>query len=274
MINYGKQDSRRLMMKDQQYSCPICSTSSVVGGELPHAWIGICNSKACGCRFAIAKTNLLDNLEQIHSYRREHIGMDSPTLIFERLLPRLKSLSRLNVGSKLLDFGAGAAPLYPIAREHGFQYTGVEFDGTAREAALATHGIALYKDINELPDEYRCDIVIMSEVIEHLPDPLSVLSMCRQRLNPNGLLYLSTPNARSLRARVEGPKWRNYQNMAHLLYFTEKSLALLLSKAGFSSIQRTRVQIPYPAHSKTRKFFQYLLVTFGWDGALRFLARS
>ncbi len=261
------------MRSVSSHQCPLCSSSCFSGGELPHATIGVCKSQECACRFAVIKDYGEQDLAQIHLKIREQGAMDSPASVFRRVLPKLSLVRSFPEHARLLDFGCGAAPLYPIARQYGFEYTGVEFDDSARAEALARYGITLGKDLHALPTGSTYDLIIMSEVIEHLPDPVSVLSLCRQRLKSNGLLYISTPDARSLRARVEGPRWVNYQNRAHVFYFSETSLRLTLNKAGFRSIDRFRVFVPYPSHSSARRLVQRILVVLGWDGALRVVAR-
>lgn len=75
-------------------------------------------------------------------------------------------------------------------------------------------------------------LVIMRHLIEHLPDPLSVLEECRRIMKPEGRLLIETPNIEhTLAFHVVG----NFYHQ-HLHYFTRESLPLLLLRAGFEVV--------------------------------------
>jgi len=73
------------------------------------------------------------------------------------------------------------------------------------------------------------DIVLMLGVIEHITDPFAALIAIKSMLINEGILYLytndETPNL------LWDPKWQI--SLAHVLYFTPRTIMLLLAKAGF-----------------------------------------
>jgi len=85
---------------------------------------------------------------------------------------------------------------------------------------------------------------------------------------------LSTPNAASLRARVERERWSNTVNPTHFYYFTRKSLEAVLKRAGFSEISELQISIRYPAHRIVRRIVHHALVSCRLEGQLVFIARS
>ena len=86
-------------------------------------------------------------------------------------------------------------------------------------------------------------------------------------------LLLSTPNARCLKARLEGARWINCQNPTHFYYFTRRSLRRTIEKAGFGSITTENFHFRYPGHSALRRASQRAIVPLGLGGELLFTAR-
>ncbi len=81
------------------------------------------------------------------------------------------------------------------------------------------------------------DLVLCSEILEHVADPHSLLSSIRERLAPEGLLVLSTPNAALLRSDTEeGMLARALSPGFHLILYDASSLERVLSQAGFEHI--------------------------------------
>ena len=82
------------------------------------------------------------------------------------------------------------------------------------------------------------DLVLCSEILEHLAEPLSLLAAMRERLSPEGLLVLSTPNLAVVRRETEeGVLGRALSPGLHLVLYDRGALSLLLEKAGFSEVR-------------------------------------
>ena len=84
---------------------------------------------------------------------------------------------------------------------------------------------------------------------------------------------LSTPNAASLRARVERKRWSNTVNPTHFYYFTRKSLEAVLKRAGFSETSELQISLRYPGHRIIRRIVHHALVSCRLEGQLVFIAR-
>jgi SAM-dependent methyltransferase len=83
-----------------------------------------------------------------------------------------------------------------------------------------------------LPDGHF-QLVIMNQVLEHVPSPTATLSEAYRLLRHGGTLYLTVPNFGSFEARMFGPYWSGLQVPAHLHHFTAEPLKRLLTQAGF-----------------------------------------
>ncbi len=83
-----------------------------------------------------------------------------------------------------------------------------------------------------LADESE-DVIILWQVLEHLPDPRAGLRELRRILTARGRLVISTPNPESITARLLGKRWTMYIPPRHLNLFPPRSLVRLLESEGF-----------------------------------------
>ena len=103
---------------------------------------------------------------------------------------------------KVLDVGCGGGLLCESLYDFGAIVTGIDAAGPGIEVAKI-HAQKNNKNIKyfektaeELNKEYieYYDVVTCLEVLEHVPDPKSLIKTCVQLLKPGGLLFLSTIN--------------------------------------------------------------------------------
>ena len=76
-------------------------------------------------------------------------------------------------------------------------------------------------------------LVILNQVLEHVPSPKDTLASIHAHLRPGGTLYLTVPNFGSAEAGFFGPSWSGLQIPEHLHHFTESSLRPIVEAAGF-----------------------------------------
>ena len=100
----------------------------------------------------------------------------------------------------ILDVGCGTGIMItlPLA-SMGYQITGVDIDGESIAAARRVNpypNAAFRRDdaVTLAAAGEHYDVVIASEVLEHLTDPLSFLRTLRGLLTRDGILVLTTPN--------------------------------------------------------------------------------
>lgn len=138
---------------------------------------------------------------------------------------------------RVLDVGCGGGQILANLQQHGWTVEGVDFDPQA-VAAARERGVTVrlggLADQN-YPDA-SFDAVIMSHLIEHVPDPLELIRECHRILKPGGRLVIVTPNPQSLSHRLFGRAWRGLEPPRHLYIQTRNSLGKLTRASGFQEV--------------------------------------
>jgi 2-polyprenyl-3-methyl-5-hydroxy-6-metoxy-1,4-benzoquinol methylase len=102
--------------------------------------------------------------------------------------------------------------------------------------------------------EKKFDIIYLSEVLEHIQDPLSFLSLLKEGLTENGVLILTTPDYKKLQNDLSKPaELALLSPEAHVILFSEKSLTMVLKEAGFEYVSASSPGSSLIAVSSFRK---------------------
>jgi len=240
-----------------------------------------CGRRSCTLRFADPQPTddqLSAFYAQYYYGDGEHAYENSPESSLEQVLCALQLQIGPLGGKHVLDFGCGIGTLCKLVLGHGAQHVdATEPDPNARELVSRQLGIQVMADLDELRrcrPARRYDLITMVDVIEHLRSPIETLAELESLLQPRGVLFIETPDIDSLKARLVGMRWGNYQNPTHLYYFNGRALSYTLRLAGFSNAVRWRPTVTYPSHGDLRRVMQTGLQQLGLDGALRVLVRT
>lgn len=146
----------------------------------------------------------------------------------------------LKVG-RILDVGTAGGSFLSAAKKRGWEVTGCEPNHWLAKWGKDKYGIDIYAGtiFDMSLDESSFDVVTLWDVLEHTPDPKTVLLECQRVLKPGGLLVVNYPDIHSLVARLMGRRWVFLLSI-HLYYFTVETLGTMLSIIGFKMIKRRR----------------------------------
>jgi SAM-dependent methyltransferase len=128
--------------------------------------------------------------------------------------------------ARVLDFGGGTGSLMVCLVEQGIQCSVVDY---AAETISGVERAAT--QLSELPTERRFDLIVVSHVLEHLADPLTVTRALQERLTPEGVLYVEVP------LELVGGAPRRREPVTHINFFAEPSLLELLERARFDVLR-------------------------------------
>jgi ubiquinone/menaquinone biosynthesis C-methylase UbiE len=136
-------------------------------------------------------------LNKIKKILKKYLGVSNEDLRDQWLL---KVLQNENEGKKLLDAGAGEQRNKKFCKH--LEYISQDlciYDGKSSNFGLQTgswdtSSIDIVSDITSIPlSEESVDIVLCTEVLEHLPNPLAALNEFNRLLKPGGRLILTAP---------------------------------------------------------------------------------
>lgn len=153
-------------------------------------------------------------------------------------ISRLKTM--VGNGETVLDFGCGnglflrrAASAMPEAKFIGYEIADQERKEEIAPRVVIMEG-AFEECLSKLPP---CRVIIMNHVIEHLPDPFSIVLQLREKLMPGGYFDGQTPNSVSLEHKIFGQLWSGFHAPRHTVIFSAEGLRRLLERAGFTEIK-------------------------------------
>ena len=144
-------------------------------------------------------------------------------------------IRRYRDGGRLIELGCAYGFFLQEARRH-FTVAGIELaaDAAAHARRSGLEVVTGVADASTLQKFAPFDVVVLLDVIEHLPNPRSTLALATQHLNPGGIVVLTTGDFASLYARLAGPRWRLMTPPQHLWFFTPESLRRLAPGLGLT----------------------------------------
>jgi 2-polyprenyl-3-methyl-5-hydroxy-6-metoxy-1,4-benzoquinol methylase len=169
---------------------------------------------------------------------RARVESQSPSWVSHQLALAARLLSRLGTSVTVLDYGCGYGTIVRALQSPSIQCVGFEPSPTVL-AALQQEGLDATGDLAAITARAPFDGIVLSDVLEHVPEPREVLSFCAGLLRPEGWLIVSVPDfglrrrAAILRDLGRGrPVTRELNPWEHLNYFTPDALAAMLRAAG------------------------------------------
>lgn len=157
-----------------------------------------------------------------------------------------------------LDIGSGSGEISYFAEKIGFNVLGIEPNEGYAEFCKNDLKLNIinstYEDAKIKEDEY--DVINLNQVLEHLPDPLIVLSDLRNFLKNGGIISLTVPD---IQAKNHSPF--NRFHYAHVYNYNHLNLKKLFDKCNYKILNpntsSTRIYAKKMLKSKNEIYFDF-----------------
>ena len=159
--------------------------------------------------------------------------------------PVMELAGELAPSSRVLDVGCGNGYWAGLFQRRGCTVVGIDPSPTGIEIARATYPggrferVGIASDTLTLLGEDPFDLVVSTEVVEHLYDPPTFAAGCFAALRPGGRLVVSTPfhgRLKDVALAVAGKFDVHHDALrvgGHIKFFSRATLERLLLEAGF-----------------------------------------
>ncbi|HEX4962907.1 MAG TPA: methyltransferase domain-containing protein [Thermoanaerobaculia bacterium] len=223
--------------------CPLCSvtgtkkavlsTDHVVPGQPP---ITLLACSVCGAAFLQELTPPdyeRDVAVMLDYYVEQGAGID---LIVAPLLRVPPGMVR-----RCLEIGCSVGFALDFSRfAFGWEVLGVDPSPLAAAGAevlgFPVRRAYFSADLDLGPELF--DLAICSEILEHVAEPHGLLAAIRDRLSPDGILVLSTPNLAIVRPEAEpAALGRALSPGFHMVLYSRDALVRVLESAGFAAVR-------------------------------------
>ena len=236
-------------------SCPLCGapaalTLAAQPGYRRGSTYAIYACSACGASFAdplrtdarvyeeiYAQVERVPGYERYARYAaaaaRSHAPLRMLASSEDVYFAIAETVAVLNLppGARAVELGSGLGYLTFALRRAGYDVEGWDVSEVVVRNARERFGpYYVVNDVNAL-DGARggYDLVILTELIEHLEDPPSFLRAATALLRPGGALLITTPNKDYY---APGVAWHTDAPPVHLWWFGERSIAQLAERCG------------------------------------------
>lgn len=156
----------------------------------------------------------------------------------QTLKKKFKTINRYSSGTNILDYGAGSGHFVNYLRVNGYNATGIEPSAGARSNCKQIFNLDLLDTsyIKNIPDN-SLDAISMWHVLEHIHEPLGLLSEFKRILKQNGTLFIAVPNIDSFDYKFYDKYWAALDLPRHIHHFSHKSIKFLLESGNLEVFQ-------------------------------------
>lgn len=152
-------------------------------------------------------------------------------------------------GARLLDAGCGNGYLAGQLLRRGYDVTGVDLSDEGIAIARREHAAGRFEVLSVEQDVLGrlgvgpFDVVVSTEVVEHLYSPASFARACFGALRPGGVIVLTTPDHNWLKNVLIAITGKFDQHVdpnfegGHIKFFSRRTLGQLVREAGFVDVE-------------------------------------
>jgi 2-polyprenyl-3-methyl-5-hydroxy-6-metoxy-1,4-benzoquinol methylase len=276
MVDYergGKQKERYSADEVIERKCPMCGSSNYSKVYSERSAIGIARCKEC----KLIYTNPMVKEPEKNYWGDEKKYFEEARLIFEgkakshrdaNYLEDLKIIEKIKPKGNFLDIGTNMGFFLRHTRGRGWNVTGIDPSPSLSEIARKYFGLDVktcYLSEAGFKDEYF-DVVTMTDVFEHIPEPKKLLADIKKVIKKDGVLFVKVPNGKynilKLWLAKTAGKAKDYDifdSYEHVTYYSHNTLKAMLESCGFK-IKKVFIGRPIQLpvwHKYVGRYYQY-----------------
>lgn len=254
--------------------CPLCGSTDRAHLYTEHGAVGIGQCRQCDLIYTSPRVSAPEEIywgdaETYYQEARLVFQGRAPHHRDVNYLEELDLIQRFRPAGRFLDVGCNMGMLMRLARKRRWEVIGVDPSPSLSRLAREHFGHTVHNCfVQDLPVELErsFDVVALSDVFEHISEPLPFLHEVKRFLKPDGVLYIKVPNGRwnlfkqkllALRGRT--PAHGLWDSCEHVVHYTDRTLARMLEKAGLTLLTCTigkPIQTPV-WHDYVGHYYQY-----------------
>ncbi len=218
-------------------NCPACENQKSRQIGLKNGYTlekcAECGTMFANLSFENAKT--ADEVQDLYDHYYDVANFKLPKAAEISLQKIVESFANFRQTGNLVDIGFGEGGMLSIAERNDWKCFGTELSPQALKYG-AEKGWTVSNDAisdANFPKE-GFDVVTMVELIEHVPNPDFFFETAYQLLRPNGLLFMTTPNIKSINQRWLGADWSVIAPPEHITIWSPKGMDKALKRNGFA----------------------------------------
>jgi 2-polyprenyl-3-methyl-5-hydroxy-6-metoxy-1,4-benzoquinol methylase len=144
--------------------------------------------------------------------------------------------------AKVLEVGCAHGGYVALLNWAGYTAVGTEMSPWVAQFAKDNFGVQVFVGLIE-DQEFgpeSMDVIVLNDVIEHLPDPVGTLSHCAHLLSPGGFFVIQTPEYKEHLSYADLKssgdlflKHMDGNNEEHLYLYSRRSASALFARLGY-----------------------------------------
>lgn len=185
----------------------------------------------------LAKIKTLDKLYGETYFENSPHPIGSNKKYFENKLTVIKNLTG-ETKPTVLDVGCGWGDFLEMLESEKIRYLGIDADREAINICKTKGLTCSLATIEELikNNKQPYSAITLFQVIEHLENPIKLLTSAKKLLKKNGMILITTPNNDTPLRKIFGSRWSVYNEPSHFVFYNKKTLVKTLVKVGLKPV--------------------------------------
>jgi 2-polyprenyl-3-methyl-5-hydroxy-6-metoxy-1,4-benzoquinol methylase len=251
-------------MKESTLLCVACGSTKFQDYlNLSTHIIRVCKECSLGITYPAPEQPDYANMD-FHSKEKEDnidnlITIDSLPLDWQKALKAQVYITKSHflLDANILEIGCGEGILLSLLKEQGFKnLTGIEPSTSAAKRAAKRDLHIINNMFDEVMFDDKFDLIILSHVLEHVPNLLEFIEKLEDILKNNGGILLAQTNYKGIIPTVLKQKWYAWVPEQHYWHFTYKSLSKTFEKFNLRPVTVEYCSLVHPFNSLYKLTYQ------------------